>query len=219
MASKYSAYSTMRDIAVKRAGRLAASGMAPAIHIPTVKELKAAGISATAATKSLQAYLQAPTMVREFKRIEEANRPVFITDRKGPVITTREQQKKAEQLLKQRERNRRYRERVRSLTKQEKSYMKAARTLGVHITPSQAKAFAEYMDYRFAQGSDSVHYKVARYVEDYVGLIAKKGYTSADILGDFNQFLADRADLMDRSDAMQGFSNIDDLFDEFLDEE
>ena len=73
MASKYSSYSTMRDIAVKRAARLSGSGLAPAIHIPTVKELKAAGISAAAATKSFQAYLQAPTTVREFKKTNEEN--------------------------------------------------------------------------------------------------------------------------------------------------
>lgn len=218
MPSNYSSYSRMRDIAVKRAGRLAQSGLSASIHIPTVKELKEAGISAKQAEKNLAAYLEAPTTVREFKRIEESKRPVFIVDRTGPIVTSQERKKKEEQLLRQRERNRRYRERIRNLSKQEKSYMKAARTLGVHITPSQAKAFAEYMDFRFAQGSDSVHYKIARYVEDYISIIAKKGYTPDEILSDFNLFLSDRAGLMDRAGAMAGVGpeDIDDLFEEFI---
>ena len=218
--SQYSEYSRLRDIAHKRAGRLAESGLAPALHFPTVKELKAAGISAKQAEKSIAAYLKAPTTVKEFKRIEESDRPVFIQDRKGPIITTKEQQKKQQQLQLQRERNRRYRERVKNLTKQERSYIKAAKTLGLRITPAQAKAFAEYMDFRFAQGSDSVHYKVARYVEDYISIIAKKGYSPSEILGDFNLFLADRSGLMDRAGQMSGIGpdQIDDLFEEFIDE-
>ena len=207
MASKYSSYSTMRDIAVKRAARLSGSGLAPSIHIPTVKELKAAGISASAATKSLQAYLQAPTTVREFKRIEELNRPVFITDRKGPVITTREQQKREEQLIRQRERNRRYRERVRNLSKQEKSYMKAAKTLGLNIPPRLAKAFGEYLDFRFAMGSDKIHYRIARYVEDIQSIIEKKGYSFLETALDFfGTYLRDRAELEERSGEMLGYT-------------
>lgn len=216
MASNYSEYSRLRSIARKRAQRLAEKGFSSDLYFPTVKELKSRGISGKAATKSVQSFLKAPSTVREAKRATE--RPVFIPTSSGAVVTTESKEKEARRKAQSRERSRRYRERVRSLSKQEKSYMKAARTLGLRITPANAKAFSEYMDFRFAQGSDSVHYRVARYVEDYMSIIAKKGYSPDEILTDFNQFLDDRASLMDRADDMSGITpdEMDAFWDDFI---
>lgn len=216
MASNYSEYSRLRSIARKRAQRLAEKGLSSDLYFPTVKELKSRGISGKAATKSVQSFLKAPSTVREAKKAAE--KPVFIPTSSGAVVTTESKEKEARRKAQSRERSRRYRERVRSLSKQEKSYMKAARTLGLRITPANAKAFSEYMDFRFAQGSDSVHYRVARYVEDYMSIIAKKGYSPDEILGDFNQFLEDRASLMDRADDMSGITpdEMDAFWDDFI---
>ena len=217
MASNYSEYSRLRSIARKRAERLAESGFSAQIHFPTVSELKSQGVSGKAATKAVESFLNAPSTVRAARKAPE--RPVFIPTHSGVVVTTQSKAKAERARIAGRERSRRYRERVRSLSKQEKSYIKAARTLGLRITPSQAKAFAEYMDFRFAQGSDSVHYRIARYVEDYMSIIAKKGYSPDEILNDFNTFLRDRTALIDRADSMEGITpeQLDSLFDEFVD--
>lgn len=216
MASKYSEYSRLRSIARKRAERLVESGLSQQLHFPTVKELKAQGISGTAAAKAIGSFLNAPSTVRQVKKATE--KPVFVPTYTGAVVTTKSREKAERQKEQSRQRSRRYRERVRSLSKQQKSYIKAARTLGLRITPANAKAFAEYMDFRFAQGSDSVHYRVARYVEDYMSIMAKKGYSPDEILNDFNTFLQDRESMMQRADKMNGISpeDVDMLFEDFI---
>ena len=218
MASKYSEYSRLRSIARKRAERLSEVGLSSLMTFPTVKELKAQGINAAQAVKSIESYLAAPTKTREYRKIDEEQRPVFIPTASGVLVTRKEKEKQERRKEQNRQSSRRYRERVRSLSKQEKSYIKAARTLGLHITPANAKAFAEYMDFRFAQGGDSVHYRVARYVEDYMSVIAKKGYSPNEILNDFNQFLSDRAALMQNAENMKGLTPgmIDELFEDFI---
>lgn len=218
--SKYSEYSRLRSIARKRGERMAEAGYTKAIQFPTVKELKAGKVSYSAAMKNVEAFLNAATTVREYKKVPEAQRPVLFQSGPKVVITTQEQEKKERRKSQNRQSAARYRERIRSLSKQERSYMKAAKTLGLHITPLQAKAFGEYMDYRFAQGSDSVHYRIARYVEDYVSIIAKRGYKNAEIIKDFNSFLLNRQALSDKADHMQGYTpeEIDDLFDGYIEE-
>ena len=218
MASKYSEYSRLRSIARKRAERLSDVGLSSLVKFPTVKELKELGISPVQAVKNVEKYLSSPTKTREFKKLAESQRPVFVPSSTGVIVTSKEKEKAEIRKEQNRQSSRRYRERIRSLSKQEKSYIKAARTLGLHITPANAKAFAEYMDFRFAQGGDSVHYRVARYVEDYMSVIAKKGYTPNEILGDFNQFLSDRAVLMQNAENMNGLTAdaIDQMFEEFI---
>ena len=218
MASNFSEYSRLRSIARKRAERLSEVGLSSLITFPTVKELKAQGVNAAQAVRAIESYLSAPTKTREYRRIDEAQRPVFVPTSTGVIVTSKDREKLERRREQNRQSSRRYRERVRSLSKQEKSYIKAARTLGLHITPANAKAFAEYMDFRFAQGGDSVHYKVARYVEDYMSVMEKKGYSPNEILNDFNQFLSDRANLMQNAENMKGLTPgmIDDLFDDFI---
>lgn len=218
--SKYSEYSKLRSIARKRAERLAAAGLTESVSFPSVKQIKEQGLNLKSVMSGVQQYLSAPTTKRQYEKLEPVNRPVVVPTREGAVLTTKAHEKQERQKQLRRERNRRYRERVRSLTKQEKAYMKAAKTLGLHITPANAKAFGEYMDFRFAQGSDSVHYRIARYVEDYMAIIAKKGYSPDEILSDFNLFLSDRLALQVDAGNMTGITpeELDDLFDGYIDE-
>ena len=216
MASKYGSYTQLRDIAVKRAGRLSAAGLAPAIHIPTVKELKLAGVAPATAIKNLEAYLAAPTKVSEARKLTTEERPVFVQTSRGVEVTTSAEEKRLKQRVQARERSRRYRERIRNLTEQDQIYRKAAATLGVYIAPADAKAFTEYMDYRFAQGGDKVTYKMNIYLKNFVKLM-KTGYKPEEIIKDFQQYMADRAALENRADSMTGFTpdEVDQLFKDF----
>ena len=216
MASKYGSYTQLRDIAVKRAGRLSAAGLAPAVHIPTVKELKLAGVAPATAIKNLEAYLAAPTKVSEARKLTTEERPVFVQTSRGVEVTTSAEEKRLKQRVQARERSRRYRERIRNLTEQDQTYRKAAATLGVYIAPADAKAFTEYMDYRFAQGGDKVTYKMNIYLKNFVKLM-KTGYKPDEIIKDFQQYMADRAALEDRADSMTGFTpdEVDQLFKDF----
>ena len=216
MASKYGSYTQLRDIAVKRAGRLSAAGLAPAVHIPTVKELKLAGVAPATAIKNLEAYLAAPTKVSEARKLTTEERPVFVQTSRGVEVTTSAEEKRLKQRVQARERSRRYRERIRNLTEQDQIYRKAAATLGVYIAPADAKAFTEYMDYRFAQGGDKVTYKMNIYLKNFVKLM-KTGYKPEEIIKDFQQYMADRAALENRADSMTGFTpdEVDQLFKDF----
>ena len=216
MASKYGSYTQLRDIAVKRAGRLSAAGLAPAIHIPTVKELKQAGVAPATAIKNLEAYLAAPTKVSEARKLTTEERPVFVQTSRGVEVTTSAEEKRLKQRVQARERSRRYRERIKNLTEQDQIYRKAAATLGVYIAPADAKAFTEYMDYRFAQGGDKVTYKMNIYLKNFVKLM-KTGYKPEEIIKDFQQYMADRAALENRADSMTGFTpdEVDQLFKDF----
>lgn len=216
MASKYGSYTQLRDIAVKRAGRLSAAGLAPAVHIPTVKELKLAGVAPATAIKNLETYLAAPTKVSEARKLTTEERPVFVQTSRGVEVTTSAEEKRLKQRVQARERSRRYRERIRNLTEQDQIYRKAAATLGVYIAPADAKAFTEYMDYRFAQGGDKVTYKMNIYLKNFVKLM-KTGYKPDEIIKDFQQYMADRAALENRADSMTGFTpdEVDQLFKDF----
>ena len=217
--SKYSEYSKLRSIARKRSERLAAAGLTESVSFPSVKQIKEQGLNLKSVLSGVQQYLSAPTTKRQYEKLEPVNRPVVVPTREGAVLTTKAHEKQERQKQLRRERNRRYREKVSSLTKHEKSYMKAAKTLGLHITPSLAKAFGEYLDFRFAQGSDSVYYRIARYVEDYMAIMAKTGYTNAELMNDFNLFLSDRLALREREGNMNGFTpeEVDAAFDDYID--
>lgn len=221
MASQYSEYSRLRSIARKRAERLAESGYTKGLQFPTVKELKAGTISTSRAMQNVLTFLNAPTSVREYKKVPEAQRPVLFQSGPSVLVTSKEEEKKARRREQNRQSAARYRERIRNLTKYEKAYVKAARTLGVRITPSNAKAFSEYLDFRFSQGSDAIAYRIARYTEDYITLIAKKGYKSSEILKDFNLFLLNRQALDEREGKMNGYTpeQIESLFEEYIEED
>ena len=188
--SKYTAYSEARSIARKRLERLNAAGYETVdVSFPTVKQLKERGISPGAALRTVEQFLKAPTKLIEFKKEPKRESLVFRQTASGVQLGERERQMK-------RARDARYRERVRQLTKDDKRFMKAARRLGLNITPSTAKAFTEYVKYRHAQGIGSVKYWMANIVEDYMEATQNKPKTGEAVLADYQRFLADRADLL-----------------------
>ena len=188
--SKYTEYSEARSIARKRLERLNAAGYnTDDVSFPTVKQLKERGISPGTALRTVEAFLNAPTKLIEFRK-QPTERLSFRQTASGVQVGERERQLK-------RARDQRYRERVRSLTKDEKRYMKAAKRLGLNITPSIAPAFREYVEYRYAQGIGSVRYWMANIVEDYMDIVKNKPKSTDTVTKDFNRFLTDRKDLME----------------------
>lgn len=192
MASKYSAYSEARSIARKRLERLNEAGyVTDNISFPTVKQLKEKGISPGMALRSVEEFLKAPTKLVQFRKEEKAGKNLmFRQTSTGVQLGERERQLK-------RQRDAAYRERVRSMTKDDRRFMKAARTLGLNLTPSTIKAFSEYVKYRFSQGVGSVRYMMANIVEDYMEITKGRPKKADEVVKDYERFLADRADLLD----------------------
>lgn len=200
MASKYSEYSRLRSIARKRAERLSEAGLSRLITFPSVKELKASGIKPEQAVRQVESYLQAPTQTRQYRRMDEQQRPVFVQEGLQVVVTEKSREQTERRRAQNRESARRYREKVKqvfaSFTKNEKALIKAARTLGLHITPAIAKAYVEYVEYRFSYGSSKMKYRIATYVEEFQDLLVKRGkYNMQDLMKDFSGFMKERKDL------------------------
>lgn len=193
--SKYTAYSEARSIARKRLERLNAAGYkTDEVSFPTVKQLKERGISPGSALRTVEAFLKAPTKLIEFKK-QPVEKLAFRQTASGVQLGERERQMK-------RARDARYRERVRAMTKDDRRYMKAARRLGLNITPSTVKAFREYVEYRYSQGIGSVRYWMANIVEDFMEITKTDGKKAGDVLNDYQRFMADRADLQASMDAI-----------------
>lgn len=214
MASKFSSYTRLRDIAVKRSKRLEAAGLSVGITFPTVKQIKTEKLSLSEATARLQMYLEAPTKTGEYRKLQEQDRPIFLEDRTGPVVTTVAGRAEAEKYIKKererelhRQRNQRYRERVRNLTKNESAALKASKKLGYSVGPSQAQFFAEYLAYRFKYGNENLHYAILNYAEDYKAITKKKQYMTFDELQqDFEKYVLDRKNMKIEYDNMEGIS-------------
>ena len=200
MASKYSEYSRLRSIARKRAERLSEAGLSRLITFPSVKELKDSGIKPEQAVRQVESYLQAPTQTRQYRRMDEQQRPVFVQEGLQVVVTEKSREHTERRRAQNRESARRYREKVKavysSFTKNEKALIKAAKTLGLHITPALAKAYVEYVEYRFSYGSSKMRYRIATYVEEFQDLLVKRGkYNMQDLMKDFSGFMKERKDL------------------------
>ena len=200
MASKYSEYSRLRSIARKRAERLAEAGLSRLVSFPSVKELKAQGIKPAQAIKQVETFLAAPTQTRQYRRLDVQQRPVIVQEGTQVIITEKAREKAERRKAQNRESARRYREKVKSVyssfTKNEKAMIKAARTLGLHVTPAIAKAYIEYIEYRFSYGSSKMKYRIATYVEEFQDLLVKRGkYNMQETMRDFAGFMKERRDL------------------------
>ena len=196
MASKFSSYTRMRDIASKRIKRLEESGISVGFTFPTVKQIKTQNINLSEVTARLQTFLESPTKVREYKKLSDSER-----------VSAERYIKKEREREQHRQRNQRYRERLRNLTKREKSDLKASRTLGYSVGPSQAQMFSEYLAYRFKYGDEKKPYAIATYTEEFHALMKKNKYHSFDDMQkDFEGYMMNRHRMEDEYDNMNGIS-------------
>lgn len=228
MASKYSEYSRLRSIARKRAERLSEAGLSRLITFPTVKELKAQGIKPEQAVRHVESFLKAPTQTRQYRRMDEQQRPVFIQEGTQVVVAERAREKAERRKAQNRESARRYREKVKgiysSFNKHEVALLKAAKTLGLHVTPALAKTYVEYMEYRFSYGSSKLKYRISTYKEEFEELLVKRSkYGMGDLMKDFNVFMSDRRALQGKSKRKRNVNEygytgeeVESLFREFI---
>lgn len=202
MKTNYKEYTRLRDIAQKRIGRISEAGLAPRIHIPTVKELKAQGVSAAEATRRLTEFVSAGTTKREFSK-------ATAMERSAVIASTQKAIKAEKRKAQERAASRAYRERLRNLTKEQKAELKGAKKLGIKIPPRYAEAYSEYMKIRYEMDKDTFKYTKLYATEEFASMIQKKGYDPNQIAKDFQQYLNDRNQLEQSASQMKGYSQKD----------
>ena len=210
----YKEYSRLRSIARKRIERAVEAGKASPVHIPTVKEIRASGKDPERYLANVKSFLESPSSsLAAIRKTPEV---------KFTVIDFAEKPKRAKKPISEAQRARRNEQKRRSKAKRavEKSsaseaearkkvgYLKALETvskqwreagvdvgnwLGV-LSPSKAKSFVSYMDYRFSQGDYKNRYAVDTFIRDF-GRLVSKGYNFDDIQQDFGQFLQKEKEL------------------------
>lgn len=214
-------YTRLRDIAQKRQKRLSAAGFAAPIHIPTIREIKAGTVSPGLAMQELKNYLSGGSTVKaarqtglvpDFLKFPELPKP-------KPISEAEKVQRKKEQQHRYRQRKRireklspekqnRYNAYLKALETISKAWKAKGRNIGIDLqsmSPAEAQAFVEYLDFRFSQGDFSQHYVIDEFIQDF-SKMKSKGYKMNQITADFNKFLEDRAALQNRSEAMEGIN-------------
>lgn len=227
-------YTRIRDIIVKRNKRAAQAGLMPLIHFPTVAEIKAGYVDPAQALKAVQDYYHSGSQVKAIRQTGIKPPTLSFPEMPKPKPVS-EELKKEKRRRQQREYRRRRAVRETALTpekaKKYEGYLKALETvsrtwkkagfsIGIDLqslTPSQAQAFVEYMDYRFAQGDFTQRYVIDEFIQDFSKLL-KKGHTASSITSDFEKFLENRSQMQTRADQMEGMSNAESmsLWDEFI---
>lgn len=227
-------YTRIRDIVQKRIKRSVAAGLAPMVHVPTVKEIKAGIVDPAEALRALKNYYSGGSQVKAIRQTGIV--PEF---RSFPTLPETPPMTSAEKKQKERERQREYRRRKKIISTAksakeaksllqaykavktiEKIWNKAGKKLGINLselTPTEAKIFIEYIDYRFSQGDFSQIYVIDEFIQDFSKL-RKKGYSAEEIERDFDIFLENRKKLNKRALNMEGLTE-DELrsyWDEFV---
>lgn len=210
----YKEYSRLRSIARKRIERASAAGATEYVFIPTVAQVKASG-NPEQYFNLVKEYLNVPTLreARKSSVIEE--KPVIpklnIPGLPAPKKRSPEQQKARKREQSRRSKAKRAVERSAGSEKEARKkvgYLRALETVsadwrkkGVDIgnwlgvlSPKKAKAFVDYMEYRFSQGDYKNRYTIDTFIRDF-GELVKRNYDFNDIQGDFSAFLAKQKQL------------------------
>lgn len=209
-------YSRLRSIARKRIERAAAAGATAPVHIPTVKEVKASadpGVYMAA----VQTFLADPgSKISNVRKNENITYASFSPIPEPPVTRKSKYKSEEDRLARRREQKRRSKAK-RAVEKASESeeearkrvgYLRALETLsakwreaGIDIanylgilSPQKAKAFTDYIEYRFSQGDYSHKYTIDVFVRDF-GELVKKNYDFSEIQSDFDVFLESRKKL------------------------
>ena len=202
----YKEYSRLRSIARKRIERASAAGAMEYVRIPTVAEVRASA-NPDEYMRTVKQFLNTPkATLRESKR-EAISMPKVEFAPVPPVTNklTPEQKKIRRREQSRRSKAKRAVERAASSAKEAKNkvgFLKALETVakdwreqGVDIgnwlgilSPAKAKAFTDYMEYRFSQGDYKNRYTIDTFIRDF-GELVRAGYNVQDIQGDFDVFL------------------------------
>ena len=227
-------YTKVRDIVQKRMKRAVQAGLMPPVHFPTVAEIKAGITTAQEAFKFVSEYFSGGSQVKTIRQTGLTPGIKYFREMKKPAPLS-ESQKKEKKRQQQRDYRRRRAVRQTAPSKAQanryEGYLKALDTvsktfrqrgikLGIDLqslTPAQAQAFVEYMDFRFSQGDFTQRYVIDEFIQDFSKLL-NKGHSAKSIVSDFNKFLEDRAGLQQRADNMEGLTSDDSylLWQEFM---
>ena len=227
-------YTRIRDIVQKRIKRASKAGLAPMVHVPTVKEIKAGIVDPQEALRALKGYYSGGSQVKTIRQTGLV--PEF---KSFPSLPKEKPLSKAEKKERQREYQRDYRRRrkvretaitpekgkkyesyLKALESVSRTWKRAGKDIGIDLrslSPSQAQAFVEYMDYRFSQGDFTQRYVIDEFIQDFSKLLSK-GHSAKNIVNDFNLFLENRMQLQGRMDSMEGIQSweFSGLWDDFI---
>ena len=227
-------YTRLRDIIQKRIKRASKAGLAPMVHVPTVKEIKAGLVSPAEAMRAVKGYYSGGSQVKSIRQTGLV--PEF---KSFPTLPEEKPLSKSEKKQKQREYQRDYRRRrkvretaitpekgkkyesyLKALESVSRTWKRAGKDIGIDLrslSPSQAQAFVEYMDYRFSQGDFTQRYVIDEFIQDFSKLLSK-GHSAKNIVNDFNLFLENRMQLQGRMNNMEGIQSweFSGLWDDFI---
>lgn len=220
-------YTRIRDIIVKRNKRAAQAGLMPLIHFPTVKEIRSGYVDPATALRAVQDYYHSGSQVKAIRQTgikpPTLSFPEMPKPKPIPEELKKEQRRRQQREYRRRravrqtaptaEKGRKYEGYLKALETVSKTWKKAGFDIGIDLqslTPSQAQAFVEYMDYRFSQGDFTQRYVIDEFIQDFSRLL-KKGHTASSITSDFNKFLENRSQMQGRFDQMEGMSNAESM--------
>lgn len=209
----YKEYSKLRSIARKRIERASAAGIAEYVRIPTVAEVRASA-NPDEYMQKVRAFLNTPnaTLTAAKKNAIQFPKIEFTPIPPNAVKKLTEQEKIARRReQKRRSKAKRAVERAsgsEAEARKKVGYLKALETVagewrekGVDIgnwlgvlSPGKAKAFTDYMEYRFSQGDYKNRYAIDTFIRDF-GELIKRGYDFNDIEADFSAFLGKQKEL------------------------
>ncbi len=204
----YKEYSRLRSIARKRIERASAAGATQYTFIPTVAQVKASG-NPEQYFNLVKEFLDVPTLREARKASVIKDRPV-IPELKLPPAPAAQKRTPEQQKARKREQSRRSKakravERAAINEKEARKqvgYLKALEKVAANwrksgvdmghwlgvLSPKKAKAFVDYMEYRFSQGDYKSRYVIDTFIKDF-GTLVQKGYDFKDIEQDFGSFL------------------------------
>lgn len=213
----YKEYSRLRAIASKRLKRAAAAGYNVDTHVPTVKEVRASKNPADY-MKAVKRFLNDNdsklSVVRKtggsYAKIEvKPSKP------RKPLTDAQKAKKKFQNRLSKAKRAIEKSADSEENAKHRALYWKGVNKLlarwkekGVEddvvnwvygMSPSTAKKFMDYVEYRLSQGDYKTVYTVDTFVQDFAEML-KKGYNISDIQNDFDSFLMKQKELAKRKE-------------------
>lgn len=205
----YKEYSRLRSIARKRIERASAAGVGTYIRIPTVAEVRASANPAeymsavknflAAEGSTLTAAKKAGTTLTQ---ISFTPLPPLTRKSKYPTEEARRAARNAQKRKSKAKRAVEKSSRSGEEARKKVGYLKALETVvsswkeaGIDVanwigvlSPGKAKAFVDYMEYRFSQGDYKNRYSIDTFIRDF-GELVKRNYSFKDIKGDFGAFL------------------------------
>ena len=220
--SNFSEYTKMRDIVVKRNKRAAAAGLAPLVHFPTVREIKAGLVNPAEALRAVKDFYSSGSQVKTIRQTglvpEFRSFPTMPAQPKLSIDEKNERRKQQQREYRRRrkvresaispEKGRKYEGYLKALDTVSKAWKKRGFNLGIDLqslSPSQAQAFVEYMDYRFSQGDFTQRYVIDEFIQEFSRLL-QNGHTAQNITKDFEAFLENRNQLSNRYHTMEGIT-------------